>query len=570
MLQTTINAPTIHVLLLAALYRESSRRSVAEGTTLAHVVGQAQPFTEFGDLPDTAKRGLILTASALLQQIDITDVADDPQGPPNADQLAWLAEVIHNAEREAIEAGLVAVKLDPPRPWVEYSELPAGAQQGRQQQAAFFLQRFQIEPRLTMAPEFPKSWDLERQCEAVIKLFDRLLAEAGPASLSTPDSTANALALGLLALRGAAEQTRGLGLLKAQSEAVLNDISGASASEDEALKSAIFEKDTPATAARLLQIGMERGAFAILDSGDEGSGELASDDPTVTGVGTNASDATRAQGLWRLLDDIDTADDMAAEDDRLFRGMAMQAARRRELYLTCPDGHTLVPVLEGERTGIAERIKQWEEKLEAERQRSFGEHLLRTEAAREAAREASDALDVMTFMQIRSILEGILGRTPDPARDTLQLAREVQHYTEVMREEIRTGGRSSTETFREALQSTINRHSRENGSNTPDYVLANFLAGVLDQFDCATLLRDRFYGVELKPGSVVGKGELPADLWEPDASSHGEQAEGSDPEAPKRAIRRAATAKLEQLAAGLETSMPALAADLRRRYLSRG
>ena len=39
--------------------------------------------------------------------------------------------------------------------------------------------------------------------------------------------------------------------------------------------------------------------------------------------------------------------------------------------------------------------------------------------------------------------------------------------------------------FREELRRTINCHCMENGSNTPDYVLAEFLVGVLKTFDKA-------------------------------------------------------------------------------------
>lgn len=51
--------------------------------------------------------------------------------------------------------------------------------------------------------------------------------------------------------------------------------------------------------------------------------------------------------------------------------------------------------------------------------------------------------------------------------------------------------------FREALRDVINQHSRENGSNTPDYILAAYLLGCLEAFDNATRARERWYGVEL-------------------------------------------------------------------------
>lgn len=49
-------------------------------------------------------------------------------------------------------------------------------------------------------------------------------------------------------------------------------------------------------------------------------------------------------------------------------------------------------------------------------------------------------------------------------------------------------------TFREQLTSLLNRESKENGSNTPDFILASYLHGALDAFDKATLERERWYG----------------------------------------------------------------------------
>lgn len=48
--------------------------------------------------------------------------------------------------------------------------------------------------------------------------------------------------------------------------------------------------------------------------------------------------------------------------------------------------------------------------------------------------------------------------------------------------------------FRRDLESLINRHSRENNSNTPDFILANFLWNTLEQFDVAVNARENWYG----------------------------------------------------------------------------
>lgn len=48
--------------------------------------------------------------------------------------------------------------------------------------------------------------------------------------------------------------------------------------------------------------------------------------------------------------------------------------------------------------------------------------------------------------------------------------------------------------FRVELQKLINRESRENGSNTPDFILTEYLAQCLVAFDLAVQARDRYYG----------------------------------------------------------------------------
>lgn len=44
--------------------------------------------------------------------------------------------------------------------------------------------------------------------------------------------------------------------------------------------------------------------------------------------------------------------------------------------------------------------------------------------------------------------------------------------------------------FRSELKSLLNRHGRDNGSDTPDWVLADYLAACLDGFDMTVRRRD--------------------------------------------------------------------------------
>jgi len=54
--------------------------------------------------------------------------------------------------------------------------------------------------------------------------------------------------------------------------------------------------------------------------------------------------------------------------------------------------------------------------------------------------------------------------------------------------------------FRKELASAINRHSRENGSNTPDFILAEYLEKCLGAYDAAVVDREQWYGESVEPG----------------------------------------------------------------------
>lgn len=50
------------------------------------------------------------------------------------------------------------------------------------------------------------------------------------------------------------------------------------------------------------------------------------------------------------------------------------------------------------------------------------------------------------------------------------------------------------EAFRKELQELINRHSMENGADTPDFLLADYLIACLAAFNSTTNMRDSWYG----------------------------------------------------------------------------
>ncbi|QIG70347.1 hypothetical protein EVB87_247 [Rhizobium phage RHph_N28_1] len=75
-------------------------------------------------------------------------------------------------------------------------------------------------------------------------------------------------------------------------------------------------------------------------------------------------------------------------------------------------------------------------------------------------------------------------------------------------------------TFREKLQLLINMHSMENGSDTPDFILAHFLTEQLRLFDSVVTTRASHRGEAPIPVEVS---TMPEDEFEGDEAEEGEQ-----------------------------------------------
>jgi len=73
-------------------------------------------------------------------------------------------------------------------------------------------------------------------------------------------------------------------------------------------------------------------------------------------------------------------------------------------------------------------------------------------------------------------------------------------------------GMGRDESTARALASAVNRMSEENGSNTPDFILGNFLTDALAAFHEATRRREQWYGVRLEPGQGRVSSERAATL----------------------------------------------------------
>jgi hypothetical protein len=60
---------------------------------------------------------------------------------------------------------------------------------------------------------------------------------------------------------------------------------------------------------------------------------------------------------------------------------------------------------------------------------------------------------------------------------------------------------TDNEQLRKDLTDLFNRHSVENESNTPDYLLAEFVLQCLAQFERFIQARDAWYGMNPEPGT---------------------------------------------------------------------
>ena len=65
--------------------------------------------------------------------------------------------------------------------------------------------------------------------------------------------------------------------------------------------------------------------------------------------------------------------------------------------------------------------------------------------------------------------------------------------------EIAAGIEKRDTEFRKDLEKLLNSLSRENGSDTPDFILAEYLMDCLTAFDKATNARECWYGRKTQP-----------------------------------------------------------------------
>ncbi len=56
--------------------------------------------------------------------------------------------------------------------------------------------------------------------------------------------------------------------------------------------------------------------------------------------------------------------------------------------------------------------------------------------------------------------------------------------------------------FEKELEKLLNYHSLENGSNTPDFILAAYLRGCLENFNNTLISREKWYGRDISDKAI--------------------------------------------------------------------
>lgn len=86
-------------------------------------------------------------------------------------------------------------------------------------------------------------------------------------------------------------------------------------------------------------------------------------------------------------------------------------------------------------------------------------------------------------------------------RPSIEELEQILNSPDAPAVEITPAGEVVAKGLRHEIEQAVNRVSAENGSNTPDFILADYLVSCLAAFDRATQQRDRWYGVKLRPGA---------------------------------------------------------------------
>jgi len=112
-----------------------------------------------------------------------------------------------------------------------------------------------------------------------------------------------------------------------------------------------------------------------------------------------------------------------------------------------------------------------------------------------AAYEAAIQDDLAANAQVDSMLDHI-----DPEKRLDDLNGKLTQVSNWL-----AGSAPERHEMRAEFEKTINRHCAENGSDTPDFILAEYLTGCLATYDRALKAREQWYGREITALTPVGR-----------------------------------------------------------------
>ena len=98
--------------------------------------------------------------------------------------------------------------------------------------------------------------------------------------------------------------------------------------------------------------------------------------------------------------------------------------------------------------------------------------------------------------------ESQTNKTPDEVIEQIFLLQK-----EMFKDAIEIEEKIEERKFSKELENLINRYSKENGSDTPDFILSDYLNQCLETFDKILQAREQWYGCNLKRTEVILEGK---------------------------------------------------------------
>lgn len=104
---------------------------------------------------------------------------------------------------------------------------------------------------------------------------------------------------------------------------------------------------------------------------------------------------------------------------------------------------------------------------------------------------------------VKAVIKVIFRRSDQPVAIVIWMGADPATFPAIAEQPSMPAYPTPPGTLRQDIERAINRHSAESGSNTPDFILADFLVDCLAAFDKASRAREKWYGKALSIGGGV-------------------------------------------------------------------